>query len=237
MTLHIPVLFDLDGVLVDNVDFERAVTSHIIQQLATERGIAEPDAEVIWKTTLEAHRHHARWHDYSYHCQSLNLGDFWRKAHRSSSHLLKKFSGTDDAIEAARKIGPVWLVSDATRWVVEFKLAISEIEQDYFSEIFTVDRCKTNKGEPDYWKVVKEKMLPERNAGPIYIDNREDRLRVARGVLPEMVGVCVDADDHPVSLGFGELNSGRVFAHSTHESLHSVLEVVHQRVATEDSTA
>jgi len=220
MTKLIPVLFDLDGVIVDNIAFENAVTRTIIQQLAVDRNLPMLDAERLWKRTLEAHRRHARWHDYSYHCQALNLGNSWREAHTSCGHLLKRCLGADDAIAAAREIGPLWLVSDATHWVAAFKLALVQIDQDVFSEIFTVDRCSTNKGQVQYWQCVKEVMSRGPYATPIYIDNRKDRLCVAHEVFSEMNGICVDADDHPVSLGFGDQDSQAIFVHSTHESLH-----------------
>lgn len=218
-----PVLFDLDGVVVDNVGFENDVTRSIIQRLAADRNLSYTAAAGVWNHTLELHRTHARWHDYSYHCEALDLGDFWREAHRSSAHLLKRCIGAVDAMAAARHIGPAWLVSDATEWVVRFKLAVVDIDPAAFSELFTVDRCSTNKGQPEYWRCVKQVMSGAGFTALVYVDNREDRLRVADEVFPAMVGICVDAEDHPVSLGFGEKNGSSTFLHATHESLGSTL--------------
>ena len=110
MANAIPVLFDLDGVIVDNIAFENAVTRTIIRQLAAVRNIHESEAESLWKSTLESHRGHARWHDYSFHCDALDLGTAWKKSHTSCGHLLRKCPYADQAITVANDIGPLFLV-------------------------------------------------------------------------------------------------------------------------------
>jgi phosphoglycolate phosphatase-like HAD superfamily hydrolase len=167
----IPVLFDLDGIIVDNLNFEEEVTRRIIEILSQSREISIRDASILWNETLEKHRYHPRWHDYQFHCQALSLDDVWKEAHILSQGELCKCAKIDEAILSAKKFGPCWIVSDATDWVVEFKLKNLGLEKQ-FTEIFTVDRCANHKGSVGYWNTVEKNLPSERcpvDLTPVYV--------------------------------------------------------------------
>jgi len=109
--------------------------------------------------------------------------------------------GIELALSAARRLGARWIASDATDWVVQFKLSTLALNRTDFGEIFTVDRCHSHKGESAYWLEVRQQ-LPESAACPIYIDNRLDRLNSAKACLQACLCIWVDTSDHPISMGF-----------------------------------
>lgn len=193
------ILFDLDGVLVDNVAFERAITSHIIDEISRLRHIPIQDARLAWDLELTRNKSDPRWHDYGFHCSALGVPDVWRTSHQQMQYLLHAMPGAVESVETAKKIGNCWLASDATDWVVRLKLDAAGFDSSTFQEIFTLDRCHTTKGDATYWLTLKE-CMGQPNSQSIYVDNRLDRLIVAAEVLPNCQLVHVDADDHPLSL-------------------------------------
>jgi FMN phosphatase YigB (HAD superfamily) len=196
----IPILFDLDGVIADNVEFEEEVTKRIIEVLSQIRNISLLESLSLWNETLEKHRYHYRWHDYGLHCRALSLDDIWKEAHISSQSLLRKCTHIDRAISVAREMGPCWIVSDATDWVVEFKLKVLGLEAD-FSEIFTVDRCGNHKSSDEYWAIV-EKSLPTKQCPVILIENRYDCIIASCNILKNCAAIFVKWPDHPTKIGF-----------------------------------
>jgi len=137
---RVVVAFDLDGVLVNNVTFEYAVTNYIIQKLSLTKNISFEEAQKEWNQVLKVHHSHPRWHDYSLHCDLLALGDIWKEAHLKNSSLLKKYDRVDDAISIARNRCNCWIITDATEWVANFKLSCIGYSST-FSEIFSSSRC------------------------------------------------------------------------------------------------
>ena len=200
-----PVLFDLDGVLVDNVAFEQKVTARIIEHLAAVRHIAHSAASEIWMQTLRCHQDHPLWHDYGLHCRSLGIGGYERKVHRECLSLLQRLPGIDEALGAARGFGPLWLASDATRWVVDLKLGAVQLRSDLFSHVFSSDYCHAHKGCSEYWQMVRGH-LPGPDSPLVFVDNRIDRLATALMHLPQCHGIWVDTADHPSSIGFQDVS-------------------------------
>lgn len=195
------VIFDLDGVLVDNLEYEEAVTDQIIHEISLKRRLPLASAKDLWRVTLNQHRGHPRWHDYELHCAAIGLPDAWRLPHESLRQLIRPMANAKEALALANNLGVCWLASDATSWVVDLKLEAVGINPSLFEEIFTVDRCLASKGDQQYWEMVKGSM--DSVASPaVYIDNRLDRLMAAAGVLPNCRMLHVATKDHPVSIGF-----------------------------------
>lgn len=193
------ILFDLDGVLVDNVDFEHAVTQGIIQEIARRKRISAVQAKNAWDAKLAEHRDHDRWHDYALHCEALGLPDLWRASHEGLRQLIRPMPRASEAIEVAMTRGSCWLASDATDWVVHFKLRAVGIDPGVFQERFTLDRCGVGKGAAQYWAQVR-KCMENGNDHLIYVDNRADRLLVAARAIPAARLLQVTAPDHPLTL-------------------------------------
>lgn len=197
--MNIVTIFDLDGVLIDNVAYEHAVTEDIIRKVGESQNVSFETAFAKWNKVLEEHRQCPRWHDYSLHCRSLGVPDAWQESHLAMRNLLRPMPQAIEALGIGHQIGACWLASDATRWVVEFKLSVTEISVEQFNEIFTLDSFGVNKGCDLYWNRVAERVEGD-NTAIIFIDNRLDRLLSALKVLPNCNLILVDSEDHPMSL-------------------------------------
>lgn len=193
------ILFDLDGVLVDNVAYERAVTSLIIEQISLQRRVSLEEARLLWDSTLADHMDDPRWHDYGFHCSALGVPEAWRGSHKQMRHLLRPMPRAIESLETCRTLANCWLASDATDWVVSFKLKSAGFDASVFQEIFTLDRCHAGKGDRKYWTTLRTCMGHTQRLS-IYVDNRLDRLVVAAAVLPNCRLVHVTTADHPLSL-------------------------------------
>ena len=219
------IVFDIDGILVDNIEFEDAVTEYIIRTLANTRNISLEDASCCWFETLEKHRDHREWHDYGLHCRSLGINTAWKQAHESSQSLLKKFAGIEDALQAARVAEHRWVATDASEWVANFKLSATGLTEN-FDEVISSTRWALNKGQKDYWHHVAE-LLPNPSTFVVFVENRYDRIESALSVLERCICIWVQTPDHAKELGFCPLNVERCYRNSviiaTHESLGSIL--------------
>jgi len=218
-------IFDLDGVLVDNVSYENAVTELIVNAIGSNRKIPFQEAMSVWNQTLAANSKDPRWHDYGLHCTVLGVPDAWQSSHLAMRHLLRRMPNAAESIAVARETGDCWLASDATQWVAMFKLGVAGIDPRVFSEIFTLDRCGVSKGHDAYWKCLVSN-IKNTGAVPIYVDNRLDRLLTAAQFLPNVVVVHVAAEDHPTSLRLfpePEKACGVRLHNVTHEQLPAVL--------------
>ena len=223
-------IFDLDGVLVDNVAYERAVTEDIVRTISVSQGITIEEALAKWTDALASNAQNPRWHDYGYHCAALGVPDAWRISHLAMRHLIRPMPKAAEAIEVGHRAGECWLASDATSWVVEFKLNVTGIGVQQFDEVFTLDRCGASKGFESFWKCLVER-IDDCNTATIFIDNRLDRLVSALNVLPNCQLILVDAEDHPSSLRlFTQPGLGGVHLHQvTQDELPDML----TKVATE----
>lgn len=225
-SLPMTIIFDVDGILVDNVQFEEEVTSYIVQKLAEAKKIGLNEAQRCWLGTLEKHRDHPEWHDYALHCKALGIENAWKEGHELHRETLTKFAGIDEVLDVARRAGRCWVASDATRWVVDFKLAQVGLN-DYFDDVITASRWKLNKGEKEYWRQLG-KLLPCENAPVLFIENRQDRIATALEALKNCICVWIQTQDHAEIRGFRKPDT-RLYRESqsvivsTHESLASTV--------------
>ena len=221
-------IFDLDGVLVDNIAYERAVTEHIVRAISFSRMLSFEEALSLWNKTLAAHAQDPRWHDYSVHCAALGVPDVWQSSHRDMGHLIRQMPRAAEAMAIAHLAGSCWLASDATSWVALFKLHAAGFDLQEFEEIFTLDRCGVGKGHPGFWACLAG-CIGDSNAATIYVDNRLDRLIAATSILPNCRMVHIAAEDHPSSLGlFPEpvLSEQMHVCRVTHERLPEALQSI-----------
>lgn len=225
--MKLVTIFDLDGVLVDNVGFERAVSEDIARAISERKDITVEEALARWSYALASNSQNPRWHDYSYHCAALGVPDAWRVSHLAMQHLIRPMPNAAESIDIAHRIGKCWLASDATRWVVELKLHVTGIDLQHFDEVFTLDSCGMSKGFEAFWKYLLDR-IGDSNVATIYIDNRLDRLLAAKNVLPNCKLILVNAEDHPSSLRlFSQPSDNGVhLSHATHAELPDVLRTI-----------
>ncbi len=176
------VLLDCDGVLVENTAFERRVTKTIVSELAELRGVSLAHAGALWSEELSSTRRDWRWYDYSYHCERLGLRPRTtvRNAHLGAAHLLSVVPGARDTLSALRTNGYiVGVATDATQWVVRYKLDRLRIDID--GPIHTSDTLMSTKAKREYWLQVASR---SDGVPPcLLVDNRDENLAAAREVL------------------------------------------------------
>ena len=190
------------------------------------------DANTIWHATLKNNREHPRWHDYSLHCESLGLGDAWRLAHENNVHMLSTFAGVEQVLEVAEAQNEMWITSDASEWVVKFKLKCVGIDSDRFAELFTVDRCGTNKSSPRYWESVRQLVKKSRL---IYVENRLDKIHSALQVIPNCECIWVNEAEHGNVYKFGPIDPTLVQDAQVREAVHGKLKIELENLISESN--
>lgn len=193
------VLLDMDGVLVANVPFDSAVTDYIVQRLSSERNISLQSAEAEWNTELVESRGNPEWHNYDFHCRRLGLPDLAQEAHQESASLLLPILGAKQTLEFLRESDVIiGVVSDAMRWVVDFKLQALDLPMPDF--VFTSDMGGGPKKTAEFWRSFRETQPAD--SLYIYVDNRiinlDSAAREITGV--ELHLVCFIADEHVLQL-------------------------------------
>lgn len=193
------ILLDCDGVIVDNDAFERRVTKTLIGRLAVHLKTTEARASAVWADELSATRGDWRWYDYAWHCRRLEIGDreIVENAHRDSAHLLAEVKGASETITSLERNGyVVGIVTDATEWVVRFKLNHLGISAS--RPLFASSMMESVKASRKYWDE-----LGGRDIAPIphaIVDNRVENLVLARKVFPETQAIQFRRHEHVTRL-------------------------------------
>jgi phosphoglycolate phosphatase-like HAD superfamily hydrolase len=113
----------MDGVLVDNLSFDGAVTDFIVSALAEQRSITRVGAKRAWERELAESRTDCRWYDYDFHCQRLGLSNLASEAHAALTDRLRPVPGARVTVDLLRRSDTeVVVATDAVRAVAEFKL-------------------------------------------------------------------------------------------------------------------
>jgi FMN phosphatase YigB (HAD superfamily) len=177
-------IFDLDGVVIDNREFEANVHDILVSELAIRRSCTREAARELWEAQLQSSFGNVRWADYAFHCEALALGEVYREAHYASSFLLMMNPDAQRCLEEAAMQGPLWLATDATGWAWRLKLESLGVPFDVFEETFDLDRCGVPKHHQQYWKIVEERR-EQRALTVRYFDDRPDCLAAAAAVLQD----------------------------------------------------
>jgi len=199
------IAFDLDGILVNNVAFEHAVTKYIIHFLGHAKDISLEMAQKEWERVLQLNKSHPRWHDYSLHCEELGIGGVWKEAHLKNVDLLKKYEHVDDIISIAKQQCECWIITDATEWVANFKLN-SIGHSASFSEVFSSSRCGCRKNSEEFWDQIASS-LSDKSQTLIFIENRIDNIHVAKRHLKRCFPIEIRTPDHPNEIGFFNIDA------------------------------
>ena len=193
------ILLDCDGVIVDNVAFERRVTDLIIEVYANSSRLTIQQAEQRWQKELSETRGHARWYDYAFHCDRLGMDGrtLSRNAHRQAANLLRFVNGAKETYRLLQEYGlEVGIVTDATRWVVDFKL--DWLHLDPISFVFTSTEASATKASRAYWErlAAQFEYLDPR----ALVDNRQINLLAAGDLLPDLNLIQFDKQEHVMTL-------------------------------------
>lgn len=215
------VLLDCDGVIVDNLLFEQRVTDLIIEHLANKKGLSVFDAKAIWNRELRETKGDALWYDYVYHCNRLGLkGEpLVRDAHEGARKLLIPVPGAQETLRLLKQQGfTVGVVTDATSWVVRFKLGALDLDQP--SIVLSSSEAGTTKATPAYWEKLSEILLV--NSQPVsLVDNRQINLVAAHRTFPEISLVRFVMDEHITTLSRAIAPESEISTGITVNTVHS----------------
>lgn len=196
------VLLDMDGVLVDNIQFEQAVTSGIVARLADHQQIDTEQAHSVWVDQLRRDLDSPRWYDYDFHCQQLGIPHVAREIHQENARLLKLVPSADATLAYLNSDDQfkTWIASDAMRWVVEFKLKVVGLRAPDL-KILSSDVAQYSKSSAGYWANLGSHGIGESDL--IYIDNRADNLLTCLSALPDTRAIHFEFDEHVSALPHG----------------------------------
>lgn len=200
------ILIDCDGVIVDNLDFEQCVTKTIVANYARHEGISIDAATTAWSAELSATRGSNYWYDYAFHATRLGLDGIKisRHAHYVARNLLRLVSGADVTLGLLQEYGlQACIVTDATRWVVDFKL--SSLGVNEVLSVFSSTEAAATKADPEYWLKLTERH-PSLEPKAL-IDNRKVNLSTADRQIRLPYLVQFDKEEHVMTLSTTEAPS------------------------------
>lgn len=177
---HKPIaLLDMDGVLVDNVSFDGAVTKFIVSALAEQRALTLASAKRAWERELAESRTDCRWYDYDFHCQRLGLANLASEAHAVLADRLRLVPGAGLTVDLLRRSHiEVVVATDAVPAVAEFKLRHLGLNAD---RVVSSQLLGATKASSAYWARLREE-LGDRPV-LVLIENRLDNILAARSEL------------------------------------------------------
>jgi FMN phosphatase YigB (HAD superfamily) len=214
------VLLDCDGVIVDNVAFDRRVTEIIIDVFAETAGVSAGKAARLWREELFQTKGHPSWYDYAFHCDRLGLDGhrISRKAHSEAANLLTFVPGAMETLDLLQEHGlGVGVVTDATSWVVEFKLHRLGLESISFT--FTSTDARSTKASHPYWDKLVERF--EYLKPQVLVDNRQVNLHAAADSLPTLKLIQFEQQEHVMTLPTAIAPSSNGAASYSVEVIHS----------------
>jgi FMN phosphatase YigB (HAD superfamily) len=218
------VLLDCDGVIVDNIAFEQQVTRIIIDSYAGIAGLTLEKAEKRWQNELVTTKGNVRWYDYAFHCDNLGLDGnaLSRRAHFEAAHLLSLVEGFQDTHHLLREYGvEIGIVSDATNWVVNFKLDKLGLHAIPF--VFGSNDATATKASATYWDKLTARF--EYLAPSVLVDNRQINLIAAHSRLPGICLIQFEKDEHVMTLPSTIAPRSNSFGEHSVEVVHSHIEL------------
>ena len=119
------ILLDLDGVLIDNIEFDESIMKGMVTALSRASGATEVDSRTRIHSILEARAGSREYHNWQRLSEGLGLGNTWWCLHKRWRPLLQPVCGSVRLVEHLATSGySVYVASDAIRPVVDFKLEV-----------------------------------------------------------------------------------------------------------------
>lgn len=217
---QLTVLLDMDGVLIDNVDFEVSVTLEIVEQLASHLRLDTEEAAAVWQARLAATARDAQWYDYDYHAGALGLIAPARQAHIRHAHRLVAIAGAKETLTtlAENSLLRVLIVSDALPWVVKHKLTAVGLYENV--QVISSAKIGAPKNSTEFWRRIR-RQLP-RDVPCVYVDNRLDNLSTCAEVNPRFHLIHYEFDEHVSKMIDGPAYSGAALFGGRNGSFHTV---------------
>jgi len=190
-------LLDLDGVLVDNIPFEKAVTNYIISYIAEVKATSIKRATHLWQESLAKGKGSTKWYDYDWHCLNLGIPPIAREAHDFAKEKLCSMPGAEETLNFFEVLDvEVYVISDACRWVIDFKL--SSLKFKGYTKVFSAQDILATKRDLNCWlqlKKVTSDKLPI-----LYVDNKVDNIVRAKQVFGKLSGIYFNKLEHSLML-------------------------------------
>lgn len=165
------VLFDLDGVLVNNVTFDSEIENCFVENISIRSSLSTENARSIWDLYKANQINNRFLYNWEYHARVFGFEtDFVRLIHRKAQSLLKPYPNANDLLSALVGRRQAIVVTDATRWVAEFKLKSTGL-YGLPHIIISQDEAESCKVESKFWSYVLQHA-----ANFIYLENRKDRI-------------------------------------------------------------
>ena len=122
-------MFDLDGTLVDNSEYERRNIEMLVEEAVRATG-ATRDEVMRRVKEYRVFRGTPFWYDWRHFCKFIGAPeDAWVRVHRENVHLLKPMPEALETLRALRSRYGLAVVSDALREVLDIKLEATGISR------------------------------------------------------------------------------------------------------------
>jgi FMN phosphatase YigB (HAD superfamily) len=168
------VITDLDGVLIDNTNFEEKVLKYIFRKISKKYKVSLKEAKRIFWETGKNFEGKKEWHDWRIFCKKLKIGEIWKEAHLKNLRYLKLIKGSKEFLSSLKKDGhKLILASDAIKPVIKIKIEHFNL-QNFFDDVISQDDTKCIKNDVRFFKFILRKQK-ESLENFIVIDNRIDR--------------------------------------------------------------
>lgn len=167
------IVFDLDGVLVDNVAYEQKNLEYIADMLVEQEGVSYVEAQDKLDSYALKYRGKRQAHDWRVLCRELGLGNVWYDAHIANLRHLVLIEGADGLLAALKGKVTLALGTDAIDPVADIKLAYLGLKK-YFDKIYTQDTQDSFKGEPRYYEKIAQATGVQLSE-MMYVGNRPER--------------------------------------------------------------
>lgn len=207
---RLTVLIDLDGILIDNIAFEESVTRFIVDRILVLKSVPRHRAVTLWEESLSRERESVKWYDYDHHCSNVGIPALSMEAHQQSVGRLRQVPGARGTWDLLIKYSDeVCVVSEAPRWVMEFKL--HALGFNGYTTLLSSQDVGKLKSNPDFWLKLKKGL---RTSVMLYIDNKIQNLMSALASMHKLACIYFDRVEHSMALpdtkrpaDFGEVSS------------------------------
>ncbi len=190
------VLFDMDGVLVDNDAYEEENAKYILKQAAAEQKISIQEAQKKMLAYIEAHKGKKEWHDWRLFSRHFGSEKLWVEAHLINLKHLKLVDGARELLENLHSKYTLVVASDAIQEVVDIKLGYFGVLH-YFHHFFNQDSFKVIKNDVQYFNSILSelKLKPEE---VVLVDDRLRGIKTARKLGIKTIKVPYEYKIHKV---------------------------------------
>ena len=190
-------LIDVDGTLVDNVEFEESVTKFIVKYITALKSVPISIARQLWEKSLSRERNSVKWYDYDQHCSNVGIPTISVEAHKKAIDRLHEVPGARSTWNLLVKyFAEVYVVSEAPRWVAELKL--STLQFSGYAGIVSSQDVGEPKSSATFWLRLKTLFLDR--SLTLIIDNKICNLVGASASMGKWKYIFFDRSEHSVTL-------------------------------------